>query len=62
MSDHSYLIHTDEAPWQVNSGGVNEYVYNTEAHPFKVSCRLFHLLRLVGVSCSNVKQVAGTSV
>ncbi|KAI7387596.1 putative mannosyl-oligosaccharide alpha-1,2-mannosidase, partial [Hortaea werneckii] len=33
---YSYLIHTDEAPWQVNSGGVNEYVYNTEAHPFKV--------------------------
>ncbi|RMY74142.1 hypothetical protein D0863_03421 [Hortaea werneckii] len=34
---YSYLIHTKEAPWQVNSGGVNEYVYNTEAHPFKVA-------------------------
>jgi mannosyl-oligosaccharide alpha-1,2-mannosidase len=35
---HSYLIHADQdAEYQVNSGGVNQWVFNTEAHPIKVA-------------------------
>ncbi|KJX95575.1 mannosyl-oligosaccharide alpha-1,2-mannosidase like protein [Zymoseptoria brevis] len=34
---YSYLIHAPDAEWQVDANGVNQYVYNTEAHPFKVA-------------------------
>lgn len=38
---YAYLIHADPAAeWQVGGvegAGKNEWVYNTEAHPFKVS-------------------------
>ncbi|KAF2183163.1 glycoside hydrolase family 47 protein [Zopfia rhizophila CBS 207.26] len=34
---YSYLIHAPEAEWQVDKGGKNKWVFNTEAHPFKVS-------------------------
>lgn len=33
---YSYLIQAGEAEWQVGKDGVNEWVYNTEAHPVKV--------------------------
>jgi mannosyl-oligosaccharide alpha-1,2-mannosidase len=33
---YSYLIHAPEAEWQVSTDGKNEWVYNTEAHPFRV--------------------------
>nr|OQO27309.1 Mannosyl-oligosaccharide alpha-1,2-mannosidase 1B [Rachicladosporium sp. CCFEE 5018] len=34
---YSYLIHAPDAEWQVNHDGKNEWVFNTEAHPFKVA-------------------------
>ncbi|KAL3420637.1 glycosyl hydrolase family 47 [Phlyctema vagabunda] len=34
---YSYLIHSEDAVWQVEHNGVNEFVFNTEAHPFKVA-------------------------
>lgn len=33
---YSYLIQAGEAEWQVGRDGVNEWVFNTEAHPVKV--------------------------
>ena len=33
---YAYIIHAPDAEWQVNSGGKNEWVFNTEAHPLKV--------------------------
>ncbi|KAK3068392.1 hypothetical protein LTS18_000683, partial [Coniosporium uncinatum] len=33
---YSYLIFAEEAEWQVSSDGENEWVFNTEAHPFKI--------------------------
>ena len=33
---YSYLIHAPEAEWQVSKDGKNAWVFNTEAHPFKV--------------------------
>ncbi|KAF2637225.1 mannosyl-oligosaccharide 1,2-alpha-mannosidase precursor [Massarina eburnea CBS 473.64] len=33
---YSFLIHAPEAEWQVGRDGVNKWVFNTEAHPFKV--------------------------
>lgn len=33
---YAYIIHVGDAVWQVEDGGVNNYVFNTEAHPFKV--------------------------
>lgn len=41
---YAYLIHTDlDAEWQVEGGdGKNRWVYNTEAHPVKVSVALNH--------------------
>jgi mannosyl-oligosaccharide alpha-1,2-mannosidase len=33
---YSYLIQAEEAKWQVSRDGVNEWVYNTEAHPVRV--------------------------
>ena len=33
---YSYLIQAPEAPWQVDEDGKNTWVYNTEAHPFKI--------------------------
>jgi mannosyl-oligosaccharide alpha-1,2-mannosidase len=33
---YSYLIHAPEADWQIGKDGENKWVYNTEAHPFKV--------------------------
>ncbi|KAF2449983.1 glycoside hydrolase family 47 protein [Karstenula rhodostoma CBS 690.94] len=33
---YSYLIHAPEAEWQVGKDGKNAWVFNTEAHPFKV--------------------------
>ncbi|TKA28340.1 Mannosyl-oligosaccharide alpha-1,2-mannosidase 1B [Salinomyces thailandicus] len=37
VTKYSYLIHAEDAVWQVNNDGVNQYVFNTEAHPFKVA-------------------------
>ncbi|CZR61016.1 related to class I alpha-mannosidase 1B [Phialocephala subalpina] len=34
---YSYLIHAPDNVWQVEHSGVNEWVFNTEAHPFKVN-------------------------
>ncbi|PQE12544.1 glycoside hydrolase family 47 protein [Rutstroemia sp. NJR-2017a BBW] len=34
---YAFLIHADDAEYQVGSGGKNEWVFNTEAHPFKVA-------------------------
>jgi mannosyl-oligosaccharide alpha-1,2-mannosidase len=34
---YSYLIHAPEEAWQVEVDGVNQFVFNTEAHPFKVA-------------------------
>jgi len=34
---YAYLIHGDDEEYQVGSGGVNQFVFNTEAHPFKVA-------------------------
>lgn len=36
---YSYLIHAPDAEWQVDGGGKNAWVFNTEAHPFKVAGR-----------------------
>lgn len=33
---YSYLIHSANDVWQVNHNGVNDFVFNTEAHPVKV--------------------------
>lgn len=33
---YSYLIHAPEADWQVGKDGKNAWVFNTEAHPFKI--------------------------
>jgi mannosyl-oligosaccharide alpha-1,2-mannosidase len=37
---YSYLIFAKDGPWQVNHGGegdAEQFVFNTEAHPFKVA-------------------------
>ncbi|KAG8534153.1 uncharacterized protein KY384_000997 [Bacidia gigantensis] len=34
---YTYLIHSDDGPWQVGYKGKQEFVFNTEAHPFKVA-------------------------
>ncbi|KAI9652217.1 MAG: maturation of Asn-linked oligosaccharides protein [Alyxoria varia] len=34
---YSYLIQAEEQPWDVDYNGKNQWVYNTEAHPFKVA-------------------------
>lgn len=31
------MMASTDAPWQVQRGGKNAFVFNTEAHPFKVS-------------------------
>ncbi|KAL8305682.1 hypothetical protein RB597_003573 [Gaeumannomyces tritici] len=36
---YSYLIHADDAPWQLKRDRTNGWVYNTEAHPVKVAGR-----------------------
>jgi len=33
---YSYLIHAPDNVWQVEHGGKNNFVFNTEAHPLKV--------------------------
>ncbi|KAJ5450467.1 Mannosyl-oligosaccharide alpha-1-2-mannosidase [Penicillium daleae] len=33
---YSYLIHADDAEWQVKTGSQNTFVFNTEAHPVRV--------------------------
>ncbi|KAL7621951.1 Mannosyl-oligosaccharide alpha-1,2-mannosidase 1B [Parahypoxylon ruwenzoriense] len=33
---YSYLVQADDAPWQVNAEHNNQWVFNTEAHPFQV--------------------------
>ncbi|CAE7013269.1 hypothetical protein CFE70_002346 [Pyrenophora teres f. teres 0-1] len=33
---YSYMIHAEDAKWQVGKDGVNEFVFNTEAHPVRV--------------------------
>ncbi|KAI7786060.1 mannosyl-oligosaccharidealpha-mannosidase ic [Diaporthe eres] len=33
---YSYLIHAEDAPFQVKADHTNEYVYNTEAHPVRI--------------------------
>ncbi|KAH8696524.1 putative mannosyl-oligosaccharide alpha-1,2-mannosidase 1B [Talaromyces proteolyticus] len=34
---YAYLIQADDAEWQVSSNGTNSFVFNTEAHPIRVS-------------------------
>lgn len=34
---YSYLAHSEDAAWQVQNGGKNTFVYNTEAHPISVA-------------------------
>lgn len=34
---YAYIIHLPDAEWQVDSNGVNKFVFNTEAHPLKVA-------------------------
>lgn len=34
---YSYLIQAEDAPWQVSADHNNEWVWNTEAHPVRVS-------------------------
>lgn len=34
---YSYMIHAEEAPWQVSATHDNQFVFNTEAHPVKVA-------------------------
>ncbi|KOS47904.1 hypothetical protein ACN38_g1160 [Penicillium nordicum] len=34
---YAYLVHAEDAPWQVQKGQKNAYVFNTEAHPLRVS-------------------------
>ncbi|KAJ8070227.1 hypothetical protein OCU04_000612 [Sclerotinia nivalis] len=34
---YAYLIHGDDEEYQVGGGGVNKWVFNTEAHPLKVA-------------------------
>lgn len=34
---YSYIIFLDDEEWQVNDAGVNNFVFNTEGHPLKVS-------------------------
>ncbi|KAK4099820.1 glycoside hydrolase family 47 protein [Parathielavia hyrcaniae] len=34
---YSYLIHAEDAPWQLKADHTNEFVYNTEAHPIRVA-------------------------
>jgi len=34
---YSYLIHAPDNVWQVEHNGANQFVFNTEAHPFKVA-------------------------
>jgi mannosyl-oligosaccharide alpha-1,2-mannosidase len=33
---YSYLIHAENAEWQIAEDGKNSWVYNTEAHPVRV--------------------------
>ncbi|EEA26373.1 glycosyl hydrolase 47-like protein [Talaromyces marneffei ATCC 18224] len=33
---YSYMIHAEDADWQVKADGSNKFVFNTEAHPFKI--------------------------
>ncbi|EME41689.1 glycoside hydrolase family 47 protein [Dothistroma septosporum NZE10] len=34
---YSYLIHAEDAEWQVDYEGKNQFVFNTESHPLKVA-------------------------
>lgn len=34
---YTYLIHAEDAPWQVKADRTNEFVYNTEAHPIRLA-------------------------
>ncbi|KAI9839207.1 MAG: maturation of Asn-linked oligosaccharides protein [Sarea resinae] len=34
---YAYLIHTEDAAWQVQAGAAQSFVFNTEAHPLKVA-------------------------
>ncbi|KAJ5162557.1 Glycoside hydrolase family 47 [Penicillium coprophilum] len=34
---YAYLVHAEDAPWQVQKGQKNEFVFNTEAHPMRVA-------------------------
>ncbi|KAF3395669.1 putative mannosyl-oligosaccharide alpha-1,2-mannosidase 1B [Talaromyces pinophilus] len=34
---YSYMIHAEDADWQVKADGSNKFVFNTEAHPFKIA-------------------------
>ncbi|KAH6652245.1 glycoside hydrolase family 47 protein [Truncatella angustata] len=36
---YSYLIQAEEGPWQVSASHDNQFVFNTEGHPFKVAGR-----------------------
>lgn len=34
---YSYLIHAEEAEWQLKADNTNMFVFNTEAHPVRVA-------------------------
>ncbi|KAL2016090.1 hypothetical protein VTK56DRAFT_4264 [Thermocarpiscus australiensis] len=34
---YSYLIHAEDAPWQVKADHTNQFVFNTEAHPIRLA-------------------------
>lgn len=56
---YAYLIHAPDSVFQVEHNGVNEYVFNTEAHPFKVSnCRQMRCRD----GSTDKPQVAGTPI
>ncbi|MCJ1327529.1 maturation of Asn-linked oligosaccharides protein [Thelotrema lepadinum] len=39
---YAYVIHSEDGPFQVNYQGGEQFVFNTEAHPFKVSSPSTH--------------------
>ncbi|KAF2192369.1 glycoside hydrolase family 47 protein [Zopfia rhizophila CBS 207.26] len=37
---YSYIIHQEDAPWQLKSNGKNEWVFTTQAHPLRVKAKI----------------------
>jgi mannosyl-oligosaccharide alpha-1,2-mannosidase len=37
LTRYSYLIHAEEADWQVKADHTNKFVFNTEAHPVRIA-------------------------
>lgn len=34
---YAYMIHADDADWQVKADQTNQFVFNTEAHPIRIA-------------------------